>query len=311
MFTVYKITNQINQKCYIGSSIRVNKRWQEHKRVAFNPNDQKYNYPLYQAFRKYGLENFIFEILKDDFNTQEEMSKYEQQMIIFYNSVNNGYNQTYCTNIRDLSKENCFLHIQEIKQKCAKIDINNNIIETYSSYHEAAEKNGYEADSRASNIRRVCKGLQGSLNGEIFRDLDINNNIIDIKMPTHFHGKKKIVGINIDTQDEIFFESITDAAYQLQIPRQSLSKCINGDPRYSIVHNYIWREISCEGDIIENNIVIQTRINQYNNERPLINGERHTIKEWCTIYNLTPTSYYKRRKKGLSVIDAITKPKKG
>ena len=311
MFTVYKITNQINQKCYIGSSIRVNKRWKEHKRAAFNPNDKKYNYPLYQAFRKYGLENFIFEILKDDFNTQEEMSKYEQQMIIFYNSVINGYNQTYCTNIRDLSKENCSLHIQEIKQRCAKIDINNNIIEMYSSYHEAAEKNGYEADSRASNIRRVCKGLQGSLNGEIFRDLDINNNIINVKIPTHFHGKKKIVGIDIDTQDEIFFESITDAAYQLQIPRQSISKCINGDARYSIVHNYIWREISCEGDIIENNITIQARIDQYNNEHPLINGERHTIKEWCAIYNLAPASYYKRRKKGLSVIDAITKPKKG
>ena len=51
MFTVYKITNKINQKCYIGSSIRVNKRWQQHINDANNPNNEKYNYPLYQAFR--------------------------------------------------------------------------------------------------------------------------------------------------------------------------------------------------------------------------------------------------------------------
>ena len=31
MFSVYKITNKINNKCYIGSSIRVEKRWKEHK----------------------------------------------------------------------------------------------------------------------------------------------------------------------------------------------------------------------------------------------------------------------------------------
>ena len=30
MYSVYKITNKINNKCYIGSSIRVEKRWNGH-----------------------------------------------------------------------------------------------------------------------------------------------------------------------------------------------------------------------------------------------------------------------------------------
>ena len=55
MFSVYKITNTINNKCYIGSSIHPNKRWQQHKNSANNPNSPGYNYPLYQAFRKYGM----------------------------------------------------------------------------------------------------------------------------------------------------------------------------------------------------------------------------------------------------------------
>mgnify|MGYP003400092489 CR=1 FL=1 len=47
MYSVYKITNLINQKTYIGSSVRVEKRWQQHKNDAFNSNNKKYNYPLY------------------------------------------------------------------------------------------------------------------------------------------------------------------------------------------------------------------------------------------------------------------------
>ena len=69
MYSVYKITNLINQKGYIGSSTKVEKRWQQHKNDAFNANNEKYNYPLYQAFRKYGLENFSFIILKNDFDS--------------------------------------------------------------------------------------------------------------------------------------------------------------------------------------------------------------------------------------------------
>ena len=95
MFVVYKITNLIENKCYIGSSVRVEKRWQQHINTSNNPNSSQYNYPLYEAFRQFGIKNFIFEIIADDFETIWEMEEYEQQMIDFYNSVKpNGYNQT-------------------------------------------------------------------------------------------------------------------------------------------------------------------------------------------------------------------------
>lgn len=42
MYSVYKITNLINNKCYIGSSIRVEKRWREHQNTAFNINSPRY-----------------------------------------------------------------------------------------------------------------------------------------------------------------------------------------------------------------------------------------------------------------------------
>lgn len=308
MFTVYKITNNINNKCYIGSSIRVQKRWQEHKRDAFNPNSTRYKYPLYCAFRKYGLDNFSFEILKDDFNSIKEMTDYEYQMIQYYDSYNNGYNQTTFTDRADIANENIQRHIQKISQKCAKVDINENIIEIYPSYHEAARKNNMDGDYRATSIMKVCKGEIGSVHNLYFRDLDENGNIISypIKKP---YGKKSVICIPVeDDKHELFFESISEASKQLSTDRQSIGKCIKGDTKYSIVKGYIIRELDIYGNIIENNIDIEERIKEYNYHNPLINGERHSITEWSKIYGITRQTVMNRIKKGMNVIEAITTP---
>lgn len=46
---IYKITNNINNKCYIGQSRNIEKRWRDHKYSNLD-------YPLYRAFRKYGCK---------------------------------------------------------------------------------------------------------------------------------------------------------------------------------------------------------------------------------------------------------------
>ena len=307
MYCVYKITNLINNKCYIGSSIRVQERWQQHKNVAFNSNHKHYHYPLYQAFRKYGLENFSFEILNDNFNSAIEMQDYEKNMIIFFNSLSNGYNQTletYCP----LLDENIRQQIIESKSSaCAKVNDKEEIIEIYSSYHDAARQNNLIG--RESAIRNVCKGLCSSCNGLIFRDIDKEKNIIS-KPIKNYKGRKAVVAIDIaKPENTIIFESISKAAQEFNTERKSIIQCIQGSSRYSTVKGYIFRELDINGDIIINDIDIETKINEYNEKHPLINGERHTITEWCKIYNISKNSYYKRRKKGMGIIEAIISPK--
>lgn len=94
MVGIYKITNNINGKCYIGQSRDIQKRWTSHKNVPFNPNYQEYDYPLYKAIRKYGLENFSFEVLEECLI--EELNEKENFWIDKYNSIDSdyGYNQT-------------------------------------------------------------------------------------------------------------------------------------------------------------------------------------------------------------------------
>lgn len=63
MIGIYKITNVINGKVYIGQSSNVERRFSQHK----SPYEQERfsEKPLYRAFKKYGIENFTFEILEE------------------------------------------------------------------------------------------------------------------------------------------------------------------------------------------------------------------------------------------------------
>ena len=90
---IYKITNLCNEKCYIGQSRNIYKRWSNHKRVAQDKREKGYNYPLYTAFRKYGLHNFKFEILEECLI--EELDNKEIYWIDYYNSFVDGYNATF------------------------------------------------------------------------------------------------------------------------------------------------------------------------------------------------------------------------
>lgn len=98
MIGIYKIENLINGKKYIGQSIDIETRWAEHKRINERSLETiKQKYPLYLAFKKYGLENFSFEVL--EICSKEKLDEREKYYIDYYNSyIDNensmGYNLT-------------------------------------------------------------------------------------------------------------------------------------------------------------------------------------------------------------------------
>lgn len=92
MIGIYKITNLITGQSYIGKSINIEKRWKRHLSTSTNSNDKSYNYPLYQAIREYGQNNFSWEVLEECSKTQ--LNEKERCWIAFYDTYENGYNQT-------------------------------------------------------------------------------------------------------------------------------------------------------------------------------------------------------------------------
>jgi len=89
---IYKSTNQINGKSYIGQTIQnLSKRASNHKYDSFNRNR---NLPFHNAIKKYGFENFIWVVLEDCDN-QEQLNEMEFHYIKQYNTLSpNGYNIT-------------------------------------------------------------------------------------------------------------------------------------------------------------------------------------------------------------------------
>lgn len=93
MGVIYCYTNKVNQKKYIGQTIDEIGRFKNHKSNAFNPNSSEYESVLHKAFRKYGYENFTYEVLSKDVDDIEILNLLETYYIKKYNSkVPNGYN---------------------------------------------------------------------------------------------------------------------------------------------------------------------------------------------------------------------------
>ena len=88
---IYKITNTLNDKVYIGQTIKtVQKRFAQHKN---NSNKEYFSQiVLYKAFNKYGIENFICEEIEEVPN--DKLDEREKYWIEYYDSYFNGYNST-------------------------------------------------------------------------------------------------------------------------------------------------------------------------------------------------------------------------
>lgn len=89
MAYIYKITNDVNGKIYIGKTYNsIEKRFKEHCRERLR--DRSERRPLYSAMNKYGIEHFHIELLEET-DEPEEREKY---WIEQYCSFKYGYNAT-------------------------------------------------------------------------------------------------------------------------------------------------------------------------------------------------------------------------
>ena len=86
---IYKITNTQTNECYIGQSVDVYKRWNDHCKCGLGIDTPPGN-KLYKAIQDYGLENFTFELLTEC--TKEELNSKEKYFIELYQAKDYGYN---------------------------------------------------------------------------------------------------------------------------------------------------------------------------------------------------------------------------
>lgn len=273
---IYKITNKVNGKCYIGQSNDIHRRWKQ----ELAPN-AKLNPHLARAFEKYGIDNFEFEIIEEC--QREQLNEREQFYIEIYQSINPklGYNKTEGG---DGNLGRHFVMSEEQKEKIRKantgrkytddklvnvryacqhkIDPNQIVIYCYETnkYYLSIGKAAKELGICKDSIRHVINGPdKHALNYRFCKITDNINEFIEscqrvdiylkeynITLKQYYTrlgkpNKKQVLCIETNQ----IFESASEAARQMNLNKHCIIWCCNG--KYKHTHNYHFKYIENRG----------------------------------------------------------------
>ena len=203
---IYMIYNDINDNKYIGkTSHTIEYRWNLHKR------DYTYfNYPLYNAFKKYGLEHFFIKEIEqcDD----DVLSDRERYWIEYYNSYKQGYNAT-------LGGEGCPKYNYE---------------EIMSLWHQ-----GYSIRYISTQL-----GAHPEVIGRIIRDLGVS--IHEVYHRGAGNNRKLVAQYTLNNKLIKIYPSASEAARQVknQNAQSNISLCCRGKSKTA--YGYKWQYVDEE-----------------------------------------------------------------
>lgn len=216
---IYRITNKLNNKYYLGSSGDIIKRMEGHKsclRRNSHPNSK-----LQLSYNKYGSESFIYSIVEivDSDTTKEHLLKLEQ---IYLDSV-------LKENVFNL----CFIAggggAESTRIPCYILDLRGNVIQECESIIKC-----YRGFLNITSSHNVNTGM---IHKKQFRVVTVefyNNNLDEImswknysKLPVlpKKEGRKIFLCINNKLEE---FSSTTEVAHRLGINRENVRLILTG-----------------------------------------------------------------------------------
>lgn len=213
---IYKITNLVNQKCYIGQTMKsIEERWKVHKRVSKKKSDRGYNYPLYKAMRKYGIENFTIEQIEEC--NEKDLDEREIYWIKQYDSTSHmGYNQTLGgsgTKSLDIDEQeviNTYKKIKTVKGVAKEFNCSSHAISRILSKHNIsitssttlAKEKGYDTvqyDSSHNELRCFTTTRDAARWIENEKLSDLSNTAISLNIKNAILGDYSIYGFYWDS----------------------------------------------------------------------------------------------------------------
>lgn len=189
---IYKVTNKVNGKVYIGQTIRTleQRKWQ-HLDAAKNGCKTHF----YNAIRKYGEDSFVFEIL-DEASSVQELNELERYYIAKFDSIKNGYNMVDGGN-------NNVMFLDDVKQKHLESMRSN---ETRAKISKTLKKYRKEHPWTEEQKRKFAESKYGNKNFEGHHLTPEHREAINKKL------RKKVYCINENGNKIAEFNSVKAAA---------------------------------------------------------------------------------------------------
>lgn len=220
---IYYIKNKINNKKYIGQSIHIHRRWNEHK-WELNNNVHHNDY-LQKSWNKYGEENFEFKIIElcDEKNLDSKESYY----ISLYNTMNEnfGYNLQSGGSVNRTVSESTRVKLSEAGKKGASC----RNFPTGINHHSYGK---HLSDDTKEKLRQYHLGMKAS-------------DETKIKMSEQRKGSKnaRCVAVYCPEFDESFWGA-KEAQDKYGVNRNKISECINGKRKHAGVHPITGEKLS-------------------------------------------------------------------
>ena len=221
MAVIYKITNIINNRGYVGQTMHSpEKRWKNHLYVA------KTDGPMVisRAIRKYGEKNFKFEVIEECL--AEEINSRETHWIEYHDTFHNGYNSSMGGEGSGLGvkRKRGAVHPHAKAVDC--YDLEGKYLCTYGSRGEAAWETARTNNSESINSCIDGKTFQAfghrwAWKGEPLKEVDYRVN-----------RKGKIYGIHLESGRKKMWKSQADTAEEIQGNRKG-----NNSIMHALVRN--------------------------------------------------------------------------
>lgn len=233
MMYIYKISNDINNKLYIGKTEQdVQKRFSRHIQDALS---NRLDTHFARAIREYGPEHFTIEAI-DTANSSEELNQKESYWINFYDSFHNGYNSTLGGEGGNTYLKKTEEEMNDIKEKirqtklggknpnARKIKIKN--IETNEELHfdSAADVQRYFNYSNHNFVTRRCQHIIRCLWQKKWL-IAYEEDEYDYNMTVEKNNRRSthILLTDLLTNQEYEFPSYTAAERFFNLPIKSIS----------------------------------------------------------------------------------------
>jgi len=155
-YKIYKITNQLNGKSYIGLTYRsLQIRLNEH--ITESKKDKNKHFHFHMAIQKYGINNFTYDILIDDIDTLSEANQLEIFYIKQFNTYKDGYNMTEGGGGRDN-----YYFSDEAKKKMSKSKLGGVLSYEHKDNISKSLKGKPKSDEHRLKVIEAITGLKRS-----------------------------------------------------------------------------------------------------------------------------------------------------
>lgn len=254
MIGIYKITNLINNKCYVGQSTNIERRLINHKNMLKYDNHK--NIHLQRSVNKYGLENFSFDIIET--LNEENYDLLNEKEIFYIKEYKSMYNENgYNIECGGLNCKKSIESIKRATESRSKLFDDPNYIKKISNIHKQIYVNNPELGKEISNRNKL-------------RMLDVNfvNN----------HKLKTIEAMNKQEVREKISSGVQEALKNSDM-LENIKKSHN-TKEYKEKQTQIQKELWGENSELRNKMIQHHNTQEYKDAQSKLLKEKLNTKEY-------------------------------